>query len=96
MNQETSNPGNLIKSDKRRTPVKTTTDNQKIIKNQIISARAEAARIVAEAEAFAHDTHQKAVEEAEEMREQAYREGTETALTETDLRRACDLPAARK
>ncbi len=82
MNQETSNLGNLIKSDKRRMSVKTTTDNQKIIKNQIISARAEAARIIAEAEAFAHDTHQRAIEEAEEMREQAYREGTERALTE--------------
>jgi len=82
MNQETSNLGNLIKGDKRRMPVKTTTDNQKIIKNQIISARAEAARIVAEAEAFTRDTHQKAIAEAEQMRDEAYREGMETALTE--------------
>lgn len=82
MNQESSNSSNLIKSGGRRTPVATTADNQKIIKNQIISARAEADRIVREAEAFARNAHQKAIHEAEEMREQAYREGTETALAE--------------
>lgn len=93
MNQETSNFGNLIKSGGRGISAETTTDNQKIIKNQIISARAEAARIVAEAEAFARDTHQKAVEEAEAMRAEAYREGTETALTEFEenLLAACEI-----
>ncbi len=62
MNQETGNPGNLIKSDKRRTSVKTTIDNQKIIKNQIISARAEAARIVAGACRYrGRDSHRRRV-----------------------------------
>lgn len=63
-------------------PVKTAVDNQNVIKNQIVSARAEAARIVAEAEAFTRDAHRTAVAEAEEMRERAFQEGTETALAE--------------
>lgn len=63
-------------------PIQTSAENQKVIKNQIISARAEAMRIIREAEEFARDTHQKAIEEAETMREKAYREGTEAALTE--------------
>lgn len=59
-----------------------TVENPKIIKNQIISAREEAARIVAEAEAFARDTRHKASAEAEAMRNEAYREGLASALAE--------------
>lgn len=82
MNQETTNPGNLIKSGNRQMPFAAASDNQKIIKNQIINARQEAARIIHEAEAFARETHKKAVNEAEEMRELAFREGTDAALAE--------------
>lgn len=82
MNQEVIDTGNLIKSGGRQTAAKTPIDNQKIIKNQVINARAEAARIVAEAEAFARDTRWKAVSEAEEMRDEAYREGMDAALAE--------------
>lgn len=82
MTQETINPGNLIKNGNRQMPFAASPDNRKIIKNQIINAREEAARIVAEAEEFARETHEKAVAEAEEMRERAFREGTETALTD--------------
>jgi len=82
MNQETTNPGNLIKNGNRQMPLAAAPDNQKIIKNQIIKAREEAARIVHEAEAFARETHEIAIDEAEEIRERAFREGMETALAE--------------
>lgn len=82
MNEETANPVNLIKSGNRQTALKATIDDPKIIKNQIISARAEAARLIYEAEAFAGETRQQAVSEAEAIRDEARRAGTEAALAE--------------
>lgn len=75
------NAGNLIKSNGRKVsenfPVR-----QKVIKNQIVSAREEAARILEEAEEFASELRREAREDAENLRAEAYREGNETALAE--------------
>lgn len=79
MNNE--NSGNLIKSNGRKFsesfPVR-----QKVIKNQIVSARTESARILEEAEEFAAEIRREAREDAENLRAEAYREGTETAIAE--------------
>ncbi|HQU82905.1 MAG TPA: FliH/SctL family protein [Pyrinomonadaceae bacterium] len=75
------NSGNLIKASGRKAsesfPVR-----QKVIKNQIVSAREEAARIIEEAEEFAAELRREAREDAEKLRSEAYRAGTETALAE--------------
>ncbi len=55
---------------------------QKIIKNQIVSAQMEAVRILEEAEGFAAEIRREALIEAENLRTEAYRAGTENALTE--------------
>lgn len=78
------NSGNLIKANGRKFsesfPVR-----QKVIKNQIVSAREEAARIMEEAEEFASEVRREARQEAENLRAEAYREGNETALAEFEL-----------
>lgn len=75
------NAGNLIKSNGRKVsesfPVR-----QKVIKNQIVSAREEATRILEEAEEFASELRREAREDAENLRAEAYREGNQTALAE--------------
>lgn len=79
MNQETSNTGNLIKGGARRL---VSGAKQKVVKNQIVSAQMEAARIIEEAEGFAAEIRREALGEAENLKTQAFREGTENALTE--------------
>lgn len=75
MNQET--PTNLIKARGAVTPA-----GRKVVKNQIVAARGEAAKILEEAEEFAVAIRREAEAAAEELRAQAYREGTENALVE--------------
>ena len=81
MNEHTSEVKNLIKSGERKTAA-AQTPNRKVLKNQIVSAQAEAARIVEEAEKFAAGVRFRAQEEAEEIRAEAYREGVEKAVAE--------------
>lgn len=80
MNQETSTQSNLIKTGARRAAASPAP--AKIIKNQILSARAEAARIIEEAEEFAAEICREAEMKAEQLKDEAYREGTERALAE--------------
>jgi type III secretion protein L len=54
----------------------------KVIKNQIISAQAEAARMLLEAEEFAAKVLLEAQTEAETLKKRAFLEGTENALAE--------------
>lgn len=68
--------GKLIKAGGQRAP--------KLVKNQIISAKGDAAVIRAEAEAFAAMVRRQAEEDAESIRQQAYDEGTEAALAELE------------
>ena len=78
MSREISNTVNLIKGTGRAVAgIK-----QKVVKNQIVSARTEAARILAEAEESAAAIRREAQKEAENLKAQAYLEATENALTE--------------
>lgn len=86
MKQEIEVSGNLIKGQGRATPSSNLAARQKIIKNQIVSAQREAARILEEAEEFAAEIRREAREEAENLRVEAHREGTESALTEFELK----------
>ena len=79
MNQEIPNIGNLIKGSGRKIAPGV---KQKVVKNQIVSAQAEAARILEEAEEFAAEIRREAIGEAENLKTLAFREGTENALTE--------------
>jgi type III secretion protein L len=81
MNQEIQTSDNLIKNKGRKTPDDFVA-NQKVIKNQIVSARTEAARILHEAEELAGEIRLSAETEAELLREEAFRDGTENALAE--------------
>lgn len=82
MKQEIQISGsNLIKGD-ARPPLINRSGTQKIIKNQIVAARAEAARILEEAEQTAAEIRSQALEEAENLRAEAYREGAENSLSE--------------
>lgn len=54
----------------------------KVIKNQIVSAQAEAAQIRLQAEEFAAQILLEAQNEAESLRKRAFQEGTENALAE--------------
>lgn len=74
MNPETT--GNLIKNDGSR--------GAKLVKNQIISAKTDAARIRAEAAEFAARLRQQAEDEAANIKQQAFEEGTEAALAELE------------
>ncbi len=82
MNQETQTSGNLIKNKGRKTSPDNFAVNQKVIKNQIVSARAEAIRILREAEEKAEEIRQTAETDAENLKNEAYRQGEETALNE--------------
>lgn len=77
MDQEIQSNGNLIKNSGRK--IKTA---PKVIKNQIAAARGEAAQILLEAEEFAFEIRREAQIEAENLKAQAFREGTENALLE--------------
>jgi type III secretion protein L len=81
MNQEIQNAGNLIKGGASKA-VGNLGVKQKVVKNQIVSAQREAARILEEAEEFAAEIRREAVTEAENLKTEAFREGTENALTE--------------
>ena len=81
MSQELQNIGNLIKGGGQKA-AGTLGVKQKIVKNQIVSAQREAARILEEAEGFADEIRREAQTEAENLKAEAYREGTENALTE--------------
>ncbi len=81
MNQEISISGNLIKSNGLKNSGNFAV-KQKIIKNQIVSAQTEAVRILEEAEEFAAEIRREALADAEKLKIEAYREGTENALTE--------------
>ncbi|HEX8250057.1 MAG TPA: type III secretion system stator protein SctL [Pyrinomonadaceae bacterium] len=87
MNQKLGGTDNLIKRQTRKTTASSTSAAggvlaSKIVKNQIIAARAEAAQILEEAEAFAAEIRREALEETAALRELAYREGMEKSLTE--------------
>jgi len=84
MNQKSNGTDNLIKRHARKTGSSTATGiiTPKIVKNQIITARAEAAQILEEAEAFAAEIRREALEETSILRDRAYREGMEKSLAE--------------
>ena len=81
MNEQITKLKNLIKTDGSKT-VSTPTPNRKVLKNQIVFAREEAARILEEAEEFAAEIRLQAKEDAENLRAEAYRDGVEKAVTE--------------
>lgn len=81
MSQEIQGIGNLIKGNGRKIAGNLGV-KQKVIKNQIVSANKEAARILEEAEEFAAEIRREAQTEAENLKAEAHREGTENALTE--------------
>lgn len=80
MNEQTTELKNLIKGDGRKLISSPT--NRKVLKNQIVFAREEAARILEEAEEFAAEIRLEAQKEAENLRAGAYRDGVEKAVTE--------------
>jgi type III secretion protein L len=84
MNQKSNGADNLIKRQPRKVSASSPVGAlaPKIVKNQIVAARAEAARILEEAEAFAAEIRREALEETADLREQAYREGMEKSLAE--------------
>lgn len=84
MNQKSNGADNLIKREARKAASLSSAGalSPKIVKNQIVTARAEAARILEEAEAFAAEIRREALEETAGLREQAYAEGMEKALTD--------------
>src|SRR5215203_1772477 len=81
MSQEIQGIGNLIKGNERKIPGNSGV-KQKVVKNQIVSANKEAARILEEAEEFAAAIRREAETQAENLKAEAVREGTENALTE--------------
>ncbi|HEX9961535.1 MAG TPA: FliH/SctL family protein [Pyrinomonadaceae bacterium] len=84
MNQKSNGADNLIKRQSRKVAASSSIGAiaPKIVKNQIVAARAEAARILEEAEAFAAEIRREALEETAGLREQAYAEGMEKSLAE--------------
>ena len=81
MSQEFQNTGNLIKGGGPKNAGSLGV-KQKVVKNQIVSAQREAARILEEAEEFAAEIRREAEAQAENLKREAYLEGTENALTE--------------
>lgn len=72
---------NLVKSGGRNV-VSSQTVSRKVLKNQIISAKDEAAQIVEDAENFAAEIRRQAQIDSENLRAEAYRSGTDKAVTE--------------
>lgn len=72
---------NLVKSGGRNV-VTAPTATRKVLKNQIISAQDEAARILEEAENYAAEVRREAETDAENLRAEAYRSGTDKAVAE--------------
>lgn len=81
MSNSLSEIKNLIKNSGRKT-VSVQSGNRKVLKNQIVSAREEAARILEEAEEFAAEIRREAQEDAENLRAEAYQDGVEKAVAE--------------
>ena len=81
MSQEIQNIGNLIKGGVSKAGGNSGV-RQKVVKNQIVSAQQEAARILEEAEEFAAEIRREAQTAAENLKTEAYAQGTENALTE--------------
>jgi type III secretion protein L len=81
MSEQITELKNLIKSGGRKS-AEMPTANRKVLKNQIVFAREEAARILEEAEKFAAEIRREAHADAENLRAEAYREGVEKAVTE--------------
>ena len=75
MSREIPNLSNLIKGGSAGV-------KQKLVKNQIVSAQKEAARILQEAERGADEIRREAQTQAENLKAEAYSEGTENALVE--------------
>jgi len=82
MSQEMQGIGNLIKGSGRKISAGNAGAKQKIVKNQIVSAQREAARILEEAESFAAEVRREALTDAEALKGHAYAQGTENALAE--------------
>ena len=83
MNQKFNGTDNLIKRQARKPAVSAPVLNaSKVVKNQIVAARAEAGRILEEAGEFADRVRREAIEETANLREQAYAEGMKKALAE--------------
>lgn len=72
---------NLVKNSGRNV-VSSQTAPRKVLKNQIISAQDEATQILEEAENFAAEIRRQAEIDAENLRTEAYRSGTDQAVTE--------------
>ncbi len=81
MTPEFQNSENLIKSRKKISSIDLNAQS-KVVKNQILSARLEAAKIVEEAEINAAQIREKASIDAADMLAKAHQQGTENALTE--------------
>ena len=82
MNEQLTDLKNIIKTDGRNIISSKAPANRKVLKNQIVSAQTEAARILEEAEEFAAEIRREAQTDAENLRAEAYRHGTEKAVTE--------------
>jgi type III secretion protein L len=84
MNQKLSGTDNLIKRRAGRAAISSPAAGvaPKIVKNQIVAARAEAVRILDEAKEFADEIRREALEETARLRDEAYREGMEKSLAE--------------
>lgn len=81
MSEQITEIKNLIKSGGRKS-VSAAAQNRKVVKNQIVYAREEAARILEEAEEFAAEIRREAREDAENIRAEAHRDGVEKAVAE--------------
>jgi type III secretion protein L len=81
MSEQITEIKNLIKTGGQKTAT-SSTPNRKVLKNQIVFAREEAARILEEAEEFAAEIRREAREDAENLCAEAYRDGVEKAVAE--------------
>ena len=81
MNQATQTSGNLIKGNGRK-KADDLRAKRKVLKNQVVSARREAAQIISEAENAAEEIRRTAETEAERLKDEAYQLGTEKSLEE--------------
>lgn len=84
MNQKFQTLGNLIKGNGTKNSNQTLAKS-KVIKNQITSAQDEAAQIRRETEDFVAQIRREVQTEADALKNKAYREGTEKALTEFEI-----------
>ena len=81
MNEEINELKNLIKSSGQKS-ASVRQPTRKVLKNQIVSAQEEAARILQQAEELAAEIRLEAQKDAENLRAEAYRDGLEKAVEE--------------